>query len=401
MRPDEARSIENAYVFKGDTLAATLRRTRDGVVFAYESTYVGRPVASTLPVRDTPLLTPAGGLPPFFAGLLPEGARLEAVIRAVKTSADDELSLLLAVGVDTIGDVVVVPEGDDPADRSTPSTDPSTVSFRELFARSIDPTGGALDAAVPGIQDKLSHAVISLPLTAASGPALLKLSPTGYPRLVENEAFFLRMAKDCGLVVPPFEVVADRDGDTGLLVQRFDRVANAEGTLTKLQQEDACQVAGRWPADKYRLSMREVIEAMSMVASSPPVATLNLVLQTAFAALIANGDLHAKNMSLRWLPDDELVEVTPIYDVVSTRPYPLDHRLALAVDGRNNRIRGRDLAVFAVGHGVPERLLLRRLNGLLDRAEPLIPTAGSIGFDDRTTTLLIDEMHTRLARLRA
>jgi serine/threonine-protein kinase HipA len=209
------------------------------------------------------------------------------------------------------------------------------------------------------------------------------------------------MAKDCGLVVPPFEVVADRDGDTGLLVQRFDRVANADGSLTKLQQEDACQVAGRWPADKYRLSMREVIEAMSMVASSPPVATLNLVLQTAFAALIANGDLHAKNMSLRWLPDDELVDVTPIYDVVSTRPYPLDHRLALAVDGRNNRIRGRDLAVFAVRHGVPERLLLRRLNGLLDRAEPLIPTAGAIGFDDRTTTLLIDEMHTRLARLRA
>ena len=43
--------------------------------------------------------------------LLPEGRRLGALRRAVKTSADDELSLLLAVGADAIGDVQVVPSG--------------------------------------------------------------------------------------------------------------------------------------------------------------------------------------------------------------------------------------------------------------------------------------------------
>jgi serine/threonine-protein kinase HipA len=50
-------------------------------------------------------------VPPFFAGLLPEGARLVALITRLKTSAADEFSLLVAVGGDTIGDVRVLPEG--------------------------------------------------------------------------------------------------------------------------------------------------------------------------------------------------------------------------------------------------------------------------------------------------
>jgi len=55
-----------------------------------------------------PVVRPGGALPAYFAGLLPEGRRLSALRRAVKTSADDELSLLLAVGADAIGDVQVV-----------------------------------------------------------------------------------------------------------------------------------------------------------------------------------------------------------------------------------------------------------------------------------------------------
>lgn len=404
MRPDEARAVEVAEIFKGDIRAATLTRTPGGNLFAYTRGYLasaGRPVASTLPLRERPILTPSGAVPPFFAGLLPEGARLEAVIQAVKTSADDELSLLVAVGADAIGDVAAVPEGTHPADPAgTPLVDPQSVSFRELFARSIDPTARSLDSAIPGVQDKLSHSVVSFPMGGKSGPAILKLSPTGYPKLVENEAFFLGMARACGLRVPRFELITDREGEVGLLVERFDRTVNNDGRVTKLAQEDACQLAGRWPADKYRLTMRQVVEAVTAVVSSPPVAVLELVLQAGFAALIANGDMHAKNLSVRWLNDGDLTEVTPVYDVLSTRPYPLDHRLALRIDGRDDRIRGTHLIEYATRHGVPERLMRRRLTDLLDRAEPVIPSADQVGYDDRTTKLLIDEMTTRLALLR-
>jgi serine/threonine-protein kinase HipA len=107
-------SVHTADVYKAGRLAARLRRTDGGIAFTYDDGYLaegGPAVATTLPAVDEPVVTVAGAAPPFFAGLLPEGRRLSGLRRAVKTSADDELSLLLAVGRDVIGDVQVVPSG--------------------------------------------------------------------------------------------------------------------------------------------------------------------------------------------------------------------------------------------------------------------------------------------------
>jgi HipA-like protein len=85
-------------------------------VFSHLPEYVGEGgarVTTTLPVTAEPEFRPAGAVPPFFAGLLPEGRRLSALRAAMKTSGDDELSLLLAVGGDTVGDIQILPEGAD------------------------------------------------------------------------------------------------------------------------------------------------------------------------------------------------------------------------------------------------------------------------------------------------
>jgi HipA-like protein len=103
--------VETADVYKAAALAARLARTPDGVLFSYVDGYDGPPVATTLPQSAASVARPGGALPAYFAGLLPEGRRLGALRRAVKTSLDDELSLLLAVGSDTIGDVQVLPAG--------------------------------------------------------------------------------------------------------------------------------------------------------------------------------------------------------------------------------------------------------------------------------------------------
>lgn len=101
---DELRDVERADVLKQGARAGRLTRRADAVEFAYEEEYVhagGPPVATTLPLSSAPVVTHApGALPPFFSGLLPEGRRLSALRTAVKTSADDELTLLLAVGGD-------------------------------------------------------------------------------------------------------------------------------------------------------------------------------------------------------------------------------------------------------------------------------------------------------------
>ncbi|MEX1125846.1 MAG: HipA domain-containing protein [Acidimicrobiia bacterium] len=45
--------------------------------------------------------------------------------------------------------------------------------------------------------------------------------------------------------------------------------------------------------------------------------------------MTGNGDLHAKNLSLRWTDAEQLVAPTPAYDLHSTIPYPLDTRMAM------------------------------------------------------------------------
>jgi len=239
--PADLKHVAAADVYKGEARAGTLTRLGDGgTAFAYSEQYLaggGPAVASTLPVRPEPFVTRSGAVPAFFAGLLPEGVRLQAVIAAVKTSADDELSLLLAVADDAVGDVTVVPAGEPPsrAGGAPNLTDPARVSFEELFANSIDPGGAYLDRAVSGVQEKLSSAVVSFPLRRRATPSILKLNSPAYPRVVENEAFFLSLARTCGFRVPSFEVIRDRDGHSGLLVERFDRTVSG-GNVARIAQ---------------------------------------------------------------------------------------------------------------------------------------------------------------------
>ena len=106
----DLKRVAVAGVWKGGVLAARLSRDADGNTFSYEPAYDGPPVCFTLPRDVAPVRCLGGALPPFFSGLLPEGRRLNAIRSATKTSADDELTLLLAVGNDTVGDVQVCPQ---------------------------------------------------------------------------------------------------------------------------------------------------------------------------------------------------------------------------------------------------------------------------------------------------
>lgn len=402
--PTDYTAMDAADVFCGDRLAGRLRRRRDHTEFSYLPAYVregGRAAAVSLPLREEPYRTPGGSVPAFFAGLLPEGVRLQAVITACRTSPDDEMSLLLAVGGDAVGWATAVPVGERPRDPGADSGAERAggVSFGELFARSVDAPRPLLDAALPGVQEKLSDALISFPVRAGGGPAILKLSPQRYPRLVENEAFFLDMAEACGFRVPPRRVVADRAGAPGLLVERFDRVREG-GRVARLPQEDVCQMTGRWPADKYRPSLREVTEAVTASVSAPAASVLELVRLTAFSYLIGNGDMHAKNISVRWLPGERIAELTPAYDLLSTAPYGLDDRLALHMDGRTGRIRGRDLARFAETFSVPSRLLGRKLAEMCDTADKWADRVGEIGLGEQATARLARLMRSRSKEIR-
>ena len=295
---DSVRHVATAVVYKKQRRAATLRRTNDGNVFQYDADYAAGSVASTLPLNGSPQLRAAGAVPPFFAGLLPEGRRLVALQRATKTSADDDLTLLLAVGADTIGDVQIVPDGCEP-DLPPPlvaTRDFGSLHFGELFAAA---TGSHPDrVGLPGVQAKVSvNRMLSFPLGVAHHAYILKLSPPEYPYLVENEAVFLRMARDCGLATADAQLVHDQSGRSGLLVRRSDRLETESGAQL-LAQEDACQACGRYPADKYTLTTEAALTGLARLTSAPRVALRELIRQVAFAYLTGNGDMHAKNLSV-------------------------------------------------------------------------------------------------------
>ena len=401
----DLRAVERASVFKGGAPAGSLERRRDAVVFAYDDGYLrgeGPPVATTLPLSSEPVVThAAGALPPFFSGLLPEGRRLSALRAAVKTSADDELTLLLAVGGETVGDVQVLPEGEEPGDVEPRVTvgEWSEVRFADLFRASVGGGEGIDRVAIPGVQDKVSARMIDVPVARQNARFVLKLDPPEFPHLVANEAFFLAAARRSGLECADAEVVFDAEGAPGLLVRRFDRVVDASGDMTMLAQEDGCQVLARYPADKYRLTTEAVVRGLARVCRAAPVAALALIKQVAFAYLSCNGDAHAKNFSVRRLPEGEW-RVTPAYDLPSSYPYG-DTTMALSINDRNREDIGRaDFVALGRAVGVPSRAVERALDELNERVDLWIDELATLPFDEGRLHKLRRAVQYRRERLR-
>ncbi len=403
----DLREVTRADVYLDDDLAASLvRDSADSISFDYATTELAtktrirdQSVAWSLlrSGHDYPVVTAGGAVAPFFAGLLPEGVRLGVVTSSTKTSADDHLTLLLAVGADTIGNVRVVPAGTTPTAQLPMFQHERDDDFHAVYARLTgsvdeDPVGMA------GVQPKVSAAMWSAPTRTRSGPAILKLSPTRYPLIAENEHFFMTMAAACGLRVATTSLIFDAQRRSALLVKRFDRNGSA-----RIAQEDACQVAGLYPASKYRITTEAAIaglaDACARGGGSKATTVLELLRVVVFSWLIGNGDLHGKNMSIYdcggiWQP-------TPAYDLLSTQPYTgwLDP-MALNLYGRANRLTRANFVDGAERLGLRARAAVRMIDAILDAAQPWVDRCENIGFEPRQTELLTTMLRSRIDGLK-
>lgn len=363
----------NADVYKQGVHAATLTRRSGRVEFRYLSDYLesgGRAVATTLPLTQESVETRGGAVPAYFAGLLPEGRRLTGLRRAVKTSADDELSLLLAVGLDPVGDVQIVPAGDRPrAGESlvTVERDFSQVLFSDVMADVgiVDPT------AIAGVQDKVSARMLSIPVGLGSGRFILKLDPPEFAHVVANEAYFNAVAARAGLPTVGADLVHDRSGRPGLLVTRFDRVVGEGGDEVALPVEDATQVLGLYPAEKYSVTTEDVVGGLARWCAARPIAVRDIFRQIVFAWLTGNGDVHAKNISILGSVATGEWRIAPAYDLPSTLPYG-DRTMAMGVGGRREGLSRKSLLAFADSLGLPQRAAERSLRDLLDGTEDVV-----------------------------
>ncbi len=390
--------VESASVFKAGRLAGHIDRTLEGTTFSYSTEYLaegGPSIASTLPLSDKPFVNGSGAVPPFFAGLLPEGRRLTSLIMRLKTSADDELTLVTAVGSNTIGDVQIFEAGQQ---RPLVSVEPIVALPRDMaiasFDRLLEESLDVERIGLPGVQDKVSGRMITLPAKASTDSFILKFDPPEFPQLVENEHFFLALARKAGLDVEQSQLLTDSTGKKALLATRFDRLGGGE-TATSLAVEDACQALGYWPKDKYKPSAEKAAKALIRLSAAKPAAAGALLGQMLFAWLTGNGDAHTKNFSV--LGIDGEFAVAPAYDLPSSVFYDIDSTMALSVMGHKAGISGKIWQSFAEELGLKPAFARRVMREVLAATEGLDEqiAAGFLDFDAQTCKKAAREIKNR------
>src|SRR5262249_3465456 len=126
--------------------------------------------------------------------------------------------------------------------------------------------------------------------------------------------------------------------------------------------EDLCSVLGLPPSAKYTGTMERVGRAIRPLSTAPDEDLLILLRRALFTWLIADGDMHLKNMALLKIayPGDETfreVRLAPLYDTVTTRIFPKleNDRMALKLNGKDDRLRRRDFRDVAATIGAKAR----------------------------------------------
>lgn len=359
--------------------------------------------------------TVPGQLPPFIVSLLPEGW-LEHVLKAQR----DERAVLRS-GRRYLSNITI---GETPAVlRALPadvlSTPLRSFTREEVFAGTYaGPGRGAIEldfeqrlaalyasADTPrlsGVQVKapmhLDHEgrlspAVELPFTHILKPA----GTGGFEALPVVEWLGLSLARAVDLPVPDASLVPMPDGmPPALLVERFD-IREADHDLRFLALEDFCSVLGLPPHDKYSGTIERVARSVRALSTSPDEDLRLLLRRVLFAWLIADGDMHLKNLALLKTARSgrtvfDTVRIAPVYDALTTRVFPgLAHdRMALKLNGKDERLRRKDFVALATlaglraadANAVVDDVLTRLAPALdrialpttLDLAPPLVAT---------------------------
>ncbi len=198
------------------------------------------------------------------------------------------------------------------------------------------------------------------PSVGASFTHILKPAGTsGFEALPLIEWIGLSLARAIGLPTPDAALVRMPDGmPPALLVERFDIREQADDPRW-LAMEDMCSALDLEPHDKYTGTIERVARATRALSSAPDDDLLILLRRVLFAWLIADGDMHLKNMALLKTAKKgeavfDSVRLAPVYDALTTRVFPgLEHdRMALKLGGKDERLRRADFIALAALAGL-------------------------------------------------
>jgi serine/threonine-protein kinase HipA len=333
-----------------------------------------RPLDNNIPplIRQT---TP-GKLPPFIVSLLPEGW-LESVLH------DKDERAALRAGKRYMSNIMIVERLSElaslPADILT--TRLSAFSKDGLFTGSYEgPRKGELDDTFErnlarlydkGDMPRLSGIQIKSPMNLSDTGALAPphekpfthifkpAGTSGYEGVPIIEWLALSLGRTCGLPTPAASLVPMPDGMApALIVERFD-IREGHNDTHLIALEDMGSVLGVPTSAKYDSTIERVARAIRPLSTAADDDLILLLKRAAFAWLIADGDMHLKNLALLKVAEPGQVNFTsvrlsPLYDAVTTRVFPRlarDH-MALKLNGKDDNLRRSDFKKLATTAGV-------------------------------------------------
>lgn len=302
-----------------------------------------RPLSLSMPVRPDPYDDDA--CEAYFGGLLPErDTARKAIASHYGANANNNFSLLRAIGHDCAGALSLVPPGESSIEDAAPLagrvlTDAELAThLRDLPKRPLMIGVDDMRLSLAGAQDKASLCMIdgqlSVPAPGTPTTHILKPTIAEVGETVTNEYLCMRLAAAVGLPVAAVEMGQAEDVHY-LLVERYDRVT-VGGLIRRIHQEDFCQAVGIRSTQKYESdggpNLPKCFELTKRLAA-PARARIELLDLVIFNVLIGNGDAHAKNYSVLHRPEGKPV-LTPAYDLLSTRYYfGPNSKLAMKVGG--------------------------------------------------------------------
>lgn len=400
---------------KGDTRVGTLSRDTNGsTAFVVDEIYYqdsSRPVLSlgwVVPGDEDETrrrLANRGDkiginsyLPPWFSGLLPEGALRDLVMAEMGPGNHDQFDLLTRLGADLPGAVIVNPETAVPA-----SAGPLELANVQGITSTVP--HGAVKFSLAGVQLKFITAAegdrLTLPARSGEGRFIVKVPSGRYPGLPEAEYAAMSLGEMIGINVAKCRLMSTHlidsipseflnQGDKALVVKRFDRT-NDGG---RIHIEDAGQIVGATGERKYTMATYEtILNMIRRFSTDPREDILEGFRRIVSDVLIGNGDNHLKNWSFIF-PEPGVVRLSPAYDIVPTVLFAPHDTLALRLAGTQefsavNLHRFRRIAAFL---GLDPNWIEREIHGVVNKALDLWPKALPDLMDRKSAGLLLDRM---------
>jgi serine/threonine-protein kinase HipA len=344
-----------------------------------------RVMSQLLPITRPETQPPARRVEVFLQNLLPEGSARTHLAFDAGVAPDDIFGMIEAYGRDTAGALVLVPAGAEPPERTgrlAPLSTAEIGAMLEAAARNA-PALGAVphwqSTSLAGMQPK-----IVLTKTASGWARCLD----GYPSthivklahpansaaadVVHTEVACIAIARAIGLTSITADL-ADFAGQSAIVVSRYDRHVGADGTVTRIHQEDSAQALGINTADPERKFQRgRQLPSLAKIATvlrdgdSEPDELLRL---TTFNLAVGNTDAHAKNISLLRHANGK-AELAPAYDIAmhlhhegAGRMFAMDVNSKTAIDD----IAAADLVAEAVSWPLPSGRAIRVIEETLRR----------------------------------